>query len=505
MAHVLILESDPVAAALLADFLHVSGHQVMLVDGPVQAISKAGGGRFDLLILDLETSLVPGREVILQLRAQRETRSLPIIALATERDSGDRLAALRAGADEVLTRPVDNEELLLRANRLLGYRGEGPAALQGDLAQHPAFELAQYIHSSGKSGELVIHGVRGSGQLVVDGGRMVAARWEHLRGREALLALLDNREGRFRLTTERSDGAGGSGHPASEGVGSAIEDALIRFAWLTDQLARRRQHLPATGAALKLTRRALPAIGEELQGLPIESLRSRLEEQPGLRLYDLLQGEGMAPLKIRLAVAWLAEQGVVEAAAPGESPSTGEIASSQILDLAIHNLLAEAGGAGFEISEVSYLVLMEPTVKPRLVELLAQDSGIPGIAELGELLQSLKRGESGRADLVTDFGMLSLHVQILAPAFTPRIEALVPGCAGVMIWLDRLSEVGILWRVVQELEAADGAAVGILLAERPEIQESLTRLTANTRRWRISHRLPYSLIGILRLLRPRPE
>ncbi len=500
MAHVLILESDPVAAALLADFLHVSGHQVMLADGPVQAISKAGGGRFDLLILDLETSLVPGREVILQLRAQRETRSLPIIALAADRDSGDRLAALRAGADEVLTRPVDNEEILLRANRLLGYRGEGPAALQGDLTQHPAYELAQFIQTSGKSGELVIHGVRGSGQLVVDGGRMVAARWEHLRGREALLALLDNAEGRFRLTTEPP-----ADLPTRERVGSAIEDALIRFAWLTDQLARRRQHLPATGAALKLTGRALPAIDQELEGLPIENLCSRLEEQPGLRLYDLLQGERMAPPKIRLAVAWLAEQGVVEAAAPGESPSTGEIASSQILDLAIHNLLAEAGGAGFEISEVPYLVLVEPTVKPRLVELLAHDTGIPGIAELGELLQSLKRGGSGRADLATDFGMLSLHVQILAPAFTPRIEALVPTCAGVMIWLDRLSEVGILWRVVQELEAGDGAAVGILLAERPEIQESLTRLTANTRRWRISHRLPYSLIGILRLLRPRPE
>ncbi len=499
MPNILILESDPVAAALLADFLHVSGHQTMLVDGPVQAISKAGGGRFDLLILDLETALVPGREVILQLRAQRETRSLPIIALAADPDSSERLAALRAGADEVLTRPVDAEELLLRANRLLGYRGEGPAALQGDLAQHPTFELAQYIQSSGKSGELVVHGRRGSGQLVVDGGRMVSARWEHLRGREALLALLDNGEGRFRLTTERPDDT------AQEGGGSAIEDALIRYAWLTDQLARRRVHLPATGAALKLTGRQLPAIDEELAGLPIEGIRSRLAEQPGQRLYDLLQSEDAAPPKIRLAVAWLAEQGVLEAAATGQSPSTGEIASSQILDLAIHNLLAEAGGAGFEISEVSYLVLVEPDVKSRLVELLAHDAGVPGIAALGELLESLQRGESGRADFATDFGALSLHVQLLAPAFTPRIEALVPTCAGVMIWLDRLSEVGLLWRVVQELEAAAGAAVGILLAERPEIQESLARLTANTERWRISHRLPYSLIGILRLLRPRAE
>ena len=497
MANVLILESDPVAAALLADFLHVSGHQTMLVDGPVQAISKASGGRFDLLILDLETALVPGREVILQLRAQRETRSLPIIALSAKPDSPDRLAALRAGADEVLTRPVDAEELLLRANRLLGYRGDGPTALQGDLAQHPVYELAQYIQSSGKSGELVVHGSRGSGQLVVDGGRMVSARWEHLRGREALLALLDNREGRFRLTAEPPAGT------APEGAGSTIEDALIRFAWLTDQLARRRRFLPATGAALKLTGREPPALDEELEGLPIESICSRLREQPGQRLYDLLQGEDAAPPKVRLAVAWMAEQGVLEATAASAPASTGEIVSSQILDLAVHNLLNEAGGAGFEISEVTYLVLVEPEVKPRLIELLAHDAGVPGIAALGELLESLKRGESGRADFATDFGALSLHVQILAPAYTPRIEALVPTCAGVLIWLDRCHEVGLLWRVVQELEAAAAAAVGIVVAERPEVRESLARLTANTRRWQISHRSPYSLIGILRLLRPR--
>ena len=497
MANVLILQSDPVAAALLADLLHVSGHQSMLVEEPVQAISKAGGGRFDLMILDMELPLVPGREVIRQLRAQRETRTMPIIALASERARGEKLEALRAGADEYLVRPVDTEELLLRANRLLGHRDEGPTALQGDLAHHPTFELVQYLQSAGKSGELVVHGPRGSGLLVVDGGRMTSARWQHLRGEEAVLALLDNREGRFRLTAEEAGG------PRPADASTTIEGTLMQSVWLTDHLEKRREHLPATGAALKPTGRELPPIAEELRALPIEHVFGRLSEQPGLRLYDLIASENLAPPKIRLAVAWLAEHGVVAAAASDEILSTAEISSSQVLDLAVHNLMAEAAGAGFDISEVSYLVLVEPEVKPRLVEILDREAGVPGIAELGRLLENLKRGESGRADFDADFGALSLHVQILAAASRPLVESLAPTCAGVMVWLDRCREVGLVWRVIQLLEAADAAAVGVLLAERPEVIESLARLTANTRCWRAVERRPYSLIGILRLLHPR--
>lgn len=139
MSKVLVLETDPLSAALLEDRLYVSGHQVTLAEDPARAVSTADDDRVDLVILAMELPVVPGLEVIRQLRGQSETRSLPIVALSESAESADRVAALRAGVDDYLTKPFDVEELLLRVDRLLGRRGElPPVILLGADAIHPA-------------------------------------------------------------------------------------------------------------------------------------------------------------------------------------------------------------------------------------------------------------------------------------------------------------------------------------------------------------------------------
>ncbi len=502
MARILILETDPVSAAQLEDRLHVSGHQAILTDDPARAVSAATDDPADLVILAMELPVVSGLEIIRQLRSRSETRSLPIVALSESGKSADRLAALRAGADEYLTRPVEVEELLLRVDRLLGHRGAAPAVMQGDLASHPSWELVQYVQQAGKSGELVIHGSRGSGKLTVASGRVTAARFKEVRGRDALLAILDTKEGHFRLTTEDV-----AGDPPPSGEGFAIQEVLMEAAWIEDQLSKRRAHLPATGVPLRPTRQKPPPVDEELASLPIDKVFGYLVENPGARIYDLIHRLAEAPSKIRLAVALLVELGAAAPDRPdqGDVMSTVEISSSMVLDLAVHNLLSSARDSGFDISNLSYLLLAEPGVKPQLVSMVENEPGFRSMPALSRLVEQLKLRHGGSADFVTDFGTLCLHVQILAPEIKPQIEAIVPVCAGVMMWLDQGAEIDLIDGVIRRLDAGVGSVAGVIVSQSSATLQIISQLTAGARHWKTVRHAPRSLIGVLRLLHPRSK
>ncbi len=499
MARVLVLELDPVFAAVIEDRLLIAGHESRLVSDPALAVSTVTDGRADVLIMELDLPEVSGVEIVRQLRRQPETRSLPILALSSSDSSADRIEALKAGVDDFLARPCDPEELMLRLDRIVGRRGVAAPPLSGDLTSHPIWGLLQYIQQAEKNGDLRLHSKKGSGKLHLQRGCVVSARWNKLRGREALLAIVDMQEGRFQLTTE-VDG----GEPAGGAI--RIPDVLIEAAWLQDQLGKRRQHVLATGVALEATAGALPPIEEVLQQQPIEQVFERIRGQKNLRIYDLMTEGDAAPSKVRLAVAWLVEQGVVrpvEQISPQEPMSTTEISSSVVLDVAVHNLLSAAKAAGFDVTALPYLLLAEPGVWPELQQLPASVPGFLRHEALRKLVERTKGRQGGSATFATDFGKLSLHVQPLTAAVRQQMVAIVPVCAGVLLWLDQAEEKELIRGVVDRLEAASGPAAGVLVATSPGAQEAAVELTAGTAKWRTSSHAPRSLLGVLRMLQPR--
>ena len=508
MARVLVLELDPVFAAVIEDRLLVSGHESQLVSDPAIAVSVATEGRADLLVMELDLPGVSGLEIVRQLRRQSETRSLPILSLSSSDTSSDRIEALRAGVDDFLAKPCDPEELILRLDRMLGRRGVAAPPLSGDLASHPTWGLLQYIQQADKSGDLRIHGKKGSGKVHLQGGKVVSARWQsrakgsrtnQLSGRDALLAIVDMKEGHFQLT------AGEAGEAAAADV-IRIPDILIEAAWIQDQLGKRRLHMPATGAALESAVSALPPVEEALAAMPIEQVFQQVSSQSGVRLYDLMTEGAAAPSKIRLAVAWLIEQGAVrpaEAISASATMSTVEISSSVVLDVAVHNLLSTARGAGFDVTALPYLMLAEPGVWPELQKLPASVPGFLRHEALRKLVERTKDRRGGSATFSTDFGKLSLHVQPLTSAVRQQVEAIVPVCAGVLLWLDQAEERELIRAVVERLEAVNGPAAGVLVANSTAAAEVAAELTAGMTKWQTSTHAPQSLLGVLRLLQPR--
>jgi CheY-like chemotaxis protein len=78
--------------------------------------------RPDIILMDLEMPVVDGWEATRRLKADPQTRDIPIIALSAHALAGEREKALAAGCDEFDTKPIEFERLLATLRRVLAAR-----------------------------------------------------------------------------------------------------------------------------------------------------------------------------------------------------------------------------------------------------------------------------------------------------------------------------------------------------------------------------------------------
>ncbi len=494
MARILIAEDDRVFSALVADRLHLAGHEVEEAAGGRRLLEATAAGRCDLAIVELNQPGTDGVELVRRLRAGEATRTLPVLVVADHDDSTRRLEALRAGADDVLVRPCHLEEVVLRVDRLLGTPADAGMALHGDLAGGRLWDTLQYLERSRLSGTLLVRRASFSGRVQLHQGSIVGATYERLEGEEAMLALLGLRKGRFRfVVAAREAGA--------RGERLALEPLLLTAAWLQDELARRAEHVPATGEPVRRTRRELPAAEPPLGELPIDSVLEGLPERRAITPYDLGKRLPMAPQKLRLILAWLVERGVVARPLVGtRSPSTTELDSRYLTELAVDDLLAAARQAGFSMSVVPFLVLAEPGAWSDLEGLVGRAGEARG--PLARLRRRLGAGRGGTATFPAEGGRVALHLQELQAARIQRIEPIVAVCAGMVLWLDELADRDAVERLVSGLERSPQPSRGVLVTSRPAAAEWAAQIVERSPRWQASPEPPRSLLGLLRLLQP---
>ncbi|MDE1995832.1 MAG: response regulator, partial [Rhizobiaceae bacterium] len=121
--NIVLGEDDPVNAMLVRAMLAKAGHRVRLVEDFEGLLARAEGGenRPDVLVTDLSMPGGDGAVVIGRLRA-RERRDglkpLPIIVLTADSRDAIRRQVLLAGADCVITKPVDPERLIAEVRNL---------------------------------------------------------------------------------------------------------------------------------------------------------------------------------------------------------------------------------------------------------------------------------------------------------------------------------------------------------------------------------------------------
>lgn len=111
---------------------------------PFLALVRCESIEFDLVLVDHEMPGLNGVELIRRLRASSRYAHVPVVMVTVDRSRALRLEAIRAGATDFLTKPVDPDELRLRAANLIALRRAHLALAEH--AAHLAEEIASQTH-----------------------------------------------------------------------------------------------------------------------------------------------------------------------------------------------------------------------------------------------------------------------------------------------------------------------------------------------------------------------
>ena len=122
---VLVVEDDHSVRTLVRLLLEDAGLVVVEASSGTQAIERFGIDPVDLVLLDLRLPGLNGFEVCRQLR---RVSDVPIIMVTAQLDSHDVVAGLELGADDYVTKPFNDRELLARVRAQLRRRQSPPSA-----------------------------------------------------------------------------------------------------------------------------------------------------------------------------------------------------------------------------------------------------------------------------------------------------------------------------------------------------------------------------------------
>lgn len=129
--HILVVEDDPDINRLLCRILTDGGYDVRPAFSGSEAVLWAEQYEYDLVLLDLMLPGLTGEELIAQMRRKK---TMPILVLSAKAGLEDRVNVLRLGADDFISKPFDNAEVLARVEaQLRRYRQFSAPAEAGEV------------------------------------------------------------------------------------------------------------------------------------------------------------------------------------------------------------------------------------------------------------------------------------------------------------------------------------------------------------------------------------
>lgn len=118
-ARILVVDDQAANVRLLEARLQAEYFDVCTAADGFEAIEVAGTEQPDLILLDVMMPGMDGYETCSRLKADRNTRHIPVVMVTALDQREDRIRGLEAGADEFLTKPIDDVALFARVRSLL--------------------------------------------------------------------------------------------------------------------------------------------------------------------------------------------------------------------------------------------------------------------------------------------------------------------------------------------------------------------------------------------------
>ena len=172
-ATILVVEDETSIRTIIRTYLESAGFTAVCVDNGPEALTLARQRQPDLVILDLNLPGMDGIEVAARLR---EESDVYILMLTARSEESDRVAGLRIGADDYLTKPFSPRELVARVQAILRRaRAAGPmtprnvyhfAHLTVDADAHEAWAGSQSISLTSTEFNLLLELARHAGRVL---------------------------------------------------------------------------------------------------------------------------------------------------------------------------------------------------------------------------------------------------------------------------------------------------------------------------------------------------
>jgi PleD family two-component response regulator len=119
----LIVEDDQDTSEMLRVYFEAQGYRVVTAGNGHEGLEKCRAEAPDLILLDVRLPDIDGFEVGQSLQEDVRTSRLPVIFVTERRDRDDRIAGLKLGAIDYITKPFDVQELRLRVRNALRRAG----------------------------------------------------------------------------------------------------------------------------------------------------------------------------------------------------------------------------------------------------------------------------------------------------------------------------------------------------------------------------------------------
>ena len=124
-ATILIVEDSPIQAELLRRFIVSNGYKCEVATDGEAGLLALQINRPDLVISDVQMPVLDGYQMCERIKASPQLQSIPVILLTALSDPVDVIRGLNAGAEAYLTKPYDNERLMVQVHRLLNTPQKG--------------------------------------------------------------------------------------------------------------------------------------------------------------------------------------------------------------------------------------------------------------------------------------------------------------------------------------------------------------------------------------------
>lgn len=156
MDRILIVEDDNNINKMVQELLKKNNYETVAAYSGTEALLLLENKEFDLVLLDLMLPGLSGEEVLEKIN---ESYKIPIICVSAKDDIETKLELIRNGADDYLTKPFNNEELLVRVFAVLRRYNKGNKHKESNILKFKDLALDSENHIvtlKGKNLELTV-------------------------------------------------------------------------------------------------------------------------------------------------------------------------------------------------------------------------------------------------------------------------------------------------------------------------------------------------------------